>query len=123
MPHLTGHDIRAEIENLAQSLAEYGHWPEGAKSDRPLLRDLSRRLQQKGVGEVDPCGLDRARRDIDTWRDLYYSVEAKLKQANFTLERVLSFHRCGTSSNRSPRASPSRGDTIMSPIPPPMRAN
>ncbi len=28
MPHLTGHDIRAEIENLAQSLAEYGHWPE-----------------------------------------------------------------------------------------------
>ena len=54
-----------------------------------VLRDLSRRLEQKGVGEVDPGALDRARRDIDTWRDLYYSVEAKLKQANFTLARPL----------------------------------
>lgn len=91
MPHLTGHDIRAEIENLAQSLAEYGHWPEEREGAVRVLRDLSRRLEQKGVGGVDPGALDRARRDIDTWRDLYYSVEAKLKQANFTLERVLSF--------------------------------
>ena len=46
---------------------------------------------RRGSARSIPAALDRARRDIDTWRDLYYSVEAKLKQANFTLERVLSF--------------------------------
>ena len=61
MPHLTGHDIRAEIENLAQSLAEYGHWPEEREGAVRVLRDLSRRLEQKGVGGVDPGELDRAR--------------------------------------------------------------
>ena len=83
MPHLTGHDIRAEIENLAQSLAEYGHWPEEREAHVRVLRDLSRRLEQKGVGEVDPGGAGIGpRRDIDTCRDveLLYSTRPGLAQ-------------------------------------------
>ena len=91
MPHLTGHDIRAEIEDLARSLAEYGHRPEEREGAVRVPRDLSRRLEREGVGGIDPGARDRAGADIDTRRDLDDSAEAEPGRANPTLGRAPSF--------------------------------
>ena len=90
MASLTGPEIRKELEHIACTV-EIGAELDDLAGVARHLRDLSRRIEQRGVGGIDPKELDRARNDGNTWRDLYYTVEAKLKQANHTLEHILSF--------------------------------
>ncbi len=60
MASLTGPEIREELEHVACTV-EIGAELDDLGGVARHLRDLSRRIEQRGVGGIDPKELDRAR--------------------------------------------------------------